>query len=168
HPHAGRFATWFILAAAVGVVWWRRGVAQESIRLAAPVVLGMVLFVFAATAVMLLYPRASVSATAAERFIAWMPGDNSLPRVFAEIIDGGNPTRVLGGDWLTSDRPPLQTGVALLGWPLLSALGLDLDTACATAGIWFQALWFPTVWLLLRTLGLPARAALGVTAALGG
>lgn len=167
-PPVGRACAWSVLALALATIVWRRRTAKELLCAAAPVAIGTTLFVFAATALMLLYPRETMSDTAALRFLAWMPGDNSIPRVFAEIIDSGNPTRVLGGDWLTSDRPPLQTGVALLAWPLLSALGIDLDTACATAGIWFQALWFPAMWLLLRTLGLTARAALGVTAALSG
>ena len=166
HKFAGLSAACVILATALIVLWRRLDVMKESIRLAAPVVLGMGLFVFAATALLMVFPRESVSATAQNRFSNGMPGDNAIPRVFAEIIASGNPVRILGGDWLTSDRPPLQTGVALLAWPLLSALGIDLDTACATAGIWFQALWFPTVWLLLRALGLKARAALGVSATL--
>ncbi len=167
HPPIGRGLAWSALALAVATIIARRAAAKKILGEAAPVALGATLFVFAATALTLLYPRASVSDTATLRFLAWMPGDNTLPRVLAEIIDSGNPTRVLGGDWLTSDRPPLQTGVTLLTWPLLKMCGCDLDTACATAGIWFQALWFPTAWLLLRVLGLTARAAVGVTAVLG-
>ena len=166
-PAAGCFAAWAILGAALAVVGSRWRKARECARLAAPLTVGTALFVLGATMLLLLYPGASISVTARDRFLTGMPGDNEIPRIFTEIIFSGNPTRVLGGDWLTSDRPPLQTGVALLGWPLLSALGIDLDTACATAGIWAQALWFPAAWMLLGALGLPARAALGVTAALG-
>ena len=138
------------------------------IRLAAPWALGTTLFVFrghrAAAALSRRIDRRDRPTT----IFPAMPGDNDLPRVFADLIRSGSRAHVLGGDWLTSDRPPLQTGIALLGWPPLSVLGLDFDTACATAGIWFQALWFPVVWMLLRALGLPSRATLGATAALGG
>lgn len=167
HPLIGRGVAWSALGLALVVIAARRGTAVRLLREGAAVSAATTLLVAATTALMLLYPRDSVSATAAERFIAWMPGDNSLPKVLAEIVDSGNPTRVLGGDWLTSDRPPLQTGVSLLAWPLLKACGVDLDSACATAGIWFQALWFPVAIQLLRALGLSARSALGVAVSLG-
>lgn len=163
---AGRIAAWIIFSGSMALILLRRRETGENLRRSWIVLAGMVAFVFAATALLLLFPDESVTATARNRFIPGLPGDNGLPKVLAEIIDSGNPTRLLGGDWLTSDRPPLQTGIALVGWPMLSMLGIDLDTACAVAGIWFQALWFPVMWQLLRTLGLPWRAALGVTSAL--
>jgi hypothetical protein len=164
-PRAGAAGAWVVVSAAGAILFRRWRDVVDLIRRAAPVAAGMTLFVFAATAVLLLYPGESIAATAQHRFFA-MPGDNDIPRVFAQIIRDGNPTRVLGGDWLTSDRPPLQSGVALLSWPLLGSCRIEFAMTCATAGIWFQALWFPAVWALLRALGLRARAALGVTAAL--
>jgi hypothetical protein len=168
HPLAGRIASWFVLVVATTVLGLRWKLTQDLARLAAPVVLGTTLFVFAATALLVIYPGASFATTAQGRFFAGMPGDNDIPRLFADIIRGGGPAQKLGGDWLTSDRPPLQTGLALLTWPILSVFGINLDIASATAGVWFQALWFPSVWMLLRSLGLASRAALGVATVLGG
>lgn len=165
HPLAGHVGAWLAFAGAAATIWQRWDEARGEIRRAAPVALATVLFVFAATGLLLLYPSESLAATAQGRFFG-MPGDNDIPRVFAQIIDARNPTRVLGADWLTSDRPPLQTGLALLAWPLLSLGRIDFGTACTTTGIWFQALWFPATWALLRSLGLRSRVALGVTATL--
>jgi hypothetical protein len=88
---------------------------------------------------------------AANRFVAGLPLDNEIPRFFAERLLRGLSPRALIGDWLSSDRPPLQTGVILLTAPLASQIKLPLPEA-AHAAAWFcQALWIPALWLLLRS-----------------
>lgn len=80
-------------------------------------------------------------------------------------MDGKSP-RQLWGDWLSSDRPPLQTGWLLLTWPVLKACGFDADTISTTGGICFQLLWVLAAWSLARHLGMDARQALAVAAAI--
>ena len=117
-------------------------------------------------AALAMYPGPKFTETAGARFIPKMPGDNEIPRIFAERLYIGMSTKVIGGDWLSSDRPPLQTGIALLAMPLLRAAGVNIDLICGAAGVWFQLLWIPAVWLFLRWLGLKEHEAHGATAAL--
>jgi hypothetical protein len=61
---------------------------------------------------------ASVQDYAAHRFgprFLWI--DNFLPKLFADGIYQGHVPRPLASDWLSSDRPPLQTGMALWVYP---------------------------------------------------
>jgi hypothetical protein len=113
-----------------------------------------------------IFPGASFTDTARQRFYATMPGDNEIPRIFAERLSTGVSPKALGGDWLSSDRPPLQTGLALVTLPAFRALDIGYDKACATAGVWFQLLWIPALWVFLRWLGLTERDAHAATAAL--
>lgn len=43
-----------------------------------------------------------------------LPVDNVLPMIFADQIRSGQVSKPMFGDWLSSDRPPLQAGVYLL------------------------------------------------------
>src|SRR4051812_15730274 len=51
--------------------------------------------------------------TASTRFSHPLPPDNTIPFVFAEGLANGHVKRPLLADWLSSDRPPLQTGIYL-------------------------------------------------------
>lgn len=166
HPAFGRFFSWFAFAAAAATCWRMRRPGAAWLRAHRDLLLVGALVAVGYGATLYLFPAPTWSTGAASRFLADMPGDNELPRVFTEVVSSGNPTRVLGGDWLTSDRPPLQTGVALLTWPVLRTLGFDLDTACAATGLWLQLLWIPALHLLLRSLGVDSRRATAVVAAL--
>jgi hypothetical protein len=112
------------------------------------------------------FPHGNITPTAGQRFQAGMPGDNFIPAIFAERLAIGMSPKALGGDWLSSDRPPLQTGLILVTLPALRALDISHDKACATAGIWFQLLWIPALWVFLRWLGLTEHRAHAATAAL--
>ena len=48
------------------------------------------------------------------RFTHRLPGDNVIPLVVANALKFGGIVSPLFGDWLSSDRPPLQTGLYLL------------------------------------------------------
>lgn len=95
----------------------------------------------------------------ANRFIESLPGDNALPYELATALARGERLIHIGTDWLTSDRPPLQTGWQLLTWPFTADLGAEPRTASGTAAMWFQLLWVPAAYGLLRTLRLPPRRA---------
>ncbi len=102
---------------------------------------------------------------AAHRFRA-LPGDNTLPYNAARALWLGQPLKVPGADWLSSDRPPLQAGWLLLARPATALLDLDDRTAHGTAALWFESLWILAAYGLLRTLGLIRARALAWTALL--
>ena len=116
--------------------------------------------------VLFIFPLGNVTPTAGQRFHPNLPGDNFIPTIFAERLHSGVSPQAPGGDWLSSDRPPLQAGLALVTLPAFRALDLGYDKACATAGVWFQLLWIPALWVFLRWLGLTERDAHAATAAL--
>ncbi|MFZ9745230.1 MAG: hypothetical protein ACO3G4_01200, partial [Opitutaceae bacterium] len=103
---------------------------------------------------------------AANRFRERMPSDNVLPHDVASRLHAGLPPTHPLAQWQSSDRPPLQAGWQLLTWGAGEGVGLDSRTASGTAAVWFQLLWVPAAYGLLRTLGLRPTRAAGWTAAL--
>ncbi len=87
--------------------------------------------------------------TATTRFSHPLPGDNQIPIFFAEWFfkhghDGVPP--IFPGEWLVSDRPPLQVGYVLsqraFGWDVK---GLNYQVL----GVVLQQLWIVGLWALL-------------------
>lgn len=90
-------------------------------------------------------------ATAAMRFSHDLPADNQLPFLVAQGLRAGAMPRPLFIEWLSSDRPPLQTGIYLATaawWPgnqafnyqiasvfaqCLSLIGVVMFMVCARA-----------------------------------
>jgi hypothetical protein len=101
----------------------------------------------------------TMSDIASRRFINNLAVDNELPQMFADrLIHGEDPRHLAFGWWLSSDRPPLQTGTDLLIAYPVAAAGEGLDTAAQSAGIWMQLIWVCAAWAWLRTLGMSTRA----------
>lgn len=84
------------------------------------------------------------------------PADNLIPLIFADKIYSRQPLRPFCcGDWLSSDRPPLQTGVVLILRPLrLRAAGNIHYQIVATL---LQCLAFAAAWSLLRASGITSK-----------
>ena len=166
HPLAGRIFTWGTLLVSCGFAISGRRQSEPADRtLRHPLFLAALIALFY-LALLLLYEPTRFSYTAANRFEAGLPSDNEIPRAFADRLWRGQSPRELWGDWQSSDRPPLQAGWQLLTWPVLHALGFDLDVSANTAGVCFQLLWVFAVWALVRHLGASARQALGIVAAI--
>ncbi|MBV9302305.1 MAG: hypothetical protein JOY62_18110 [Acidobacteriaceae bacterium] len=91
------------------------------------------------------------------------PGDNLVPLVFADKILTRAPIEPFCcGDWLSSDRPPLQTGIFLLQRTLKLSRDIGLQYECL--GTALQCLWICGVWCLLKTVRAreyPMRQVLG-------
>jgi hypothetical protein len=80
----------------------------------------------------------------------WIAPDNVIPRIFADrLAEGGSVRSMLIGEWHTSDRPPLQTGIALLQYPLLG----NRDLGYQLLGTIAQVSWVVALWALLRARG---------------
>jgi hypothetical protein len=165
HPWLGRIAAGGLLAGALVLVGRRAAPslpaeARLTARLTALIGCGSL-------ALLHLFPSLlSFDDLAANRFRERMPSDNVLPYDVASRLHAGLPPTHPLAQWQSSDRPPLQAGWELLTWGAGEVAGLDARTASGTAAVWFQLLWVPAAYGLLRTLGLrPARAA-GWTAAI--
>lgn len=166
HPLAGRIFSWGTLILGCGLAFFGRRETKRCDRIfRQPLFLVAVIATFY-LALLLLYEPTRFSFAAANRFEPGLPSDNEIPRAFADRLWRGQSPRELWGDWLSSDRPPLQAGWQLLTWPVLHALGFDLDVAANTAGVCFQLLWVLAVWALVRHFGASARESLGLVAAI--
>jgi hypothetical protein len=86
------------------------------------------------------------------RFTHRLPGDNVIPLVVANALKFGGIVSPLFGDWLSSDRPPLQTGLYLLLTTRTTTLNY-----CIVA-IWLQATYLFGVWGLAVAARLPTPA----------
>ena len=82
----------------------------------------------------------------------WQTEDNVIPLTFAARVAAHGPlSGSLMGSWLSSDRPPLQTGFALLQWPLWGAQGRQAAYQLLATAL--SASWVPALWVVLRTRG---------------
>ncbi len=89
-------------------------------------------------------------------FVAERPGDNLIPLFFAEKIYDRQPVSpICCGNWLSSDRPPLQAGIFLLQRPVRLFGGSGLQYQCLATVL--QCLWICGVWVLLSVLRAPPR-----------
>ena len=88
--------------------------------------------------------------TGGTRFSGQLPSDNDIPRYFSEWFyfhgHSGTPPE-FPGEWLASDRPPLQVGYVLLE----RVFGWDdtFDLRYQVLGVVLQQLWIVGLWALL-------------------
>ncbi|MDB5070607.1 MAG: hypothetical protein JWM87_1718 [Candidatus Eremiobacteraeota bacterium] len=151
-PELGRFlsAIWFGAALAAVVRVWRARISREE-----AVPLGLTFLAGLFYLAVLYLPGTAI--TAAQRFFAVRPQDNIVPQLFAEHLHWGASLRGFLGDWLTSDRPPLQSAMLLLVRPLFAYLPIDLNAAYELCGIIAQLVWLPAIWLLCVRAGFSPR-----------
>jgi hypothetical protein len=103
-------------------------------------------------------------ATATTRFSHQLPADNYLPLFFADALftrgHDGPPAHF--GDWLSSDRPPLQSGFVLAQRIFAWA---DPALHYQVLGVALQQLWIIGLWSLLVAMRVRAstRALIAVT-----
>src|SRR5882724_1884783 len=86
------------------------------------------------------------------RFSQRLPQDNLIPWIVAEKLKAGHIPSPLFGDWLMSDRPPLQTGLYLL----LTLQRHELSYAIVAS--WLQATYLLGAWGLAVAARLPTQA----------
>jgi hypothetical protein len=87
--------------------------------------------------------------TGATRFIGPLPSDNDIPKFFAEwFYENGHhgDAPMFPGEWLSSDRPPLQVGYVMSQRPF----GWDTTSLhYQVLGVVLQQLWIVGTWALL-------------------
>ena len=86
----------------------------------------------------------------ASRF--WRTQDNVIPLLFAtRVAAHATLSGYLLGTGQSSDRPPLETGFALLQWPLWSSHGRQAAYQFLATGL--SASWLPALWVVFRVRG---------------
>jgi hypothetical protein len=103
----------------------------------------------------------------AVRFTYQLPGDNEIPRFFTQWFAAqghvGTPP-LFPGDWMMSDRPPLQVGYALSQHAFTDTTGLIHYEVLSVA---LQQLWIIGMWAVLSAARVSNRArALAMAAAM--
>ncbi len=93
--------------------------------------------------------------TPARRFSHQLPPDNQIPFVFAEHLREGQIPRPMFGDWLSSDRPPLQTGAVLSQYAFMGRKAFGYTVLAAI----LQSLWVLGAWSVLQSFQVDRRAA---------
>ncbi|MBV8810421.1 MAG: hypothetical protein JO033_17260 [Acidobacteriaceae bacterium] len=93
--------------------------------------------------------------TGSVRFSHPLPPDNSLPYLLAEDLRLGSVPKPFFIDWLSSDRPPLQAGIALAQSPFSPK---PRDFGYTVVSVIAQSLWIFALWLLLATARINQRA----------
>jgi hypothetical protein len=171
-PLVGESFAYLIVFGSVLLVGWslRRGGLDGALlrRLATPFALWALGSAFLVLLGFLHGGMADPSATSSIRFSHPLPADNLLPRHFAdwffEYGHRGTPPPM--GDWLSSDRPPLQIGYVLsqrpFGWD-------DTGLRYQVLGVVLQQLWIVGLWALLLAarVGRITRALVIITVLVG-
>jgi hypothetical protein len=156
-----------VLSVTLIAVFGRRG-DLSRFGLSLPLALALAISVFYTATV---YLRGGPTANPVEDVgsILWPQPDNILPLLFASRLATHAPLGgYLFGDWLSSDRPPLEAGFVLLQWPQWYPSGREGDYQFL--GTVLQSAWVPALWVAFRVRGVPAGrtcAAVLATAATG-
>jgi hypothetical protein len=168
-PTVGQTGSFFFAFGSLLALGWclREGVEREVlVELATPFALWALASAFVLFLGFLHGGVGDPLATDSTRFSHQLPGDSLIPKYFAEwfYAHGHHGPPPPFGDWLSSDRPPLQIGYVLaerpFGW---DGPGLHYQVV----GLVVQQLWVLGLWALLcaarlrpLTRGLVALAAI--------
>ncbi len=89
--------------------------------------------------------------------LMWPAQDSDIPLLLAARLAAHAPLGgyLLRGGWLSSDRPPLQTGFVLLQWPLWNISGRQ--GGYQFLGTVLQSAWLPALWVAFRVRGTSVR-----------
>jgi hypothetical protein len=159
HPTTGRVASAAILAISAVCLWplARPGPIREMVRqpdVVRPLVLMFLigLSYFGIAGILLATTGGGTETAAGDLFSnMYLANDNFISWYFAEHLYAGTDPRQLLGDWHSSDRPPLQTGLVLVQRPLADFSPPPI-VQYQILGTVFQCSWVPAVWALGREL----------------
>ena len=153
HPMLGQTLSFLVLFGSVGLsawILWERRVDSALLReLAVPLALWVLGSCFLIFLGFLHGGENQPLGTAATRFSVGLPSDNGIPIFFAEwFYENGHSGTIpiFPGEWLSSDRPPLQVGYVLLQRPLYNG---NVELHYQAIGVVLQQLWIVGLWALL-------------------
>jgi hypothetical protein len=131
------------------LLWERKIDKKLLLRLAVPLVLWALGTYFLVFLGFLHGGEGDPLGTAATRFSVGLPSDNGIPIFYAEwYFHHGHQTPIPPfGEWLSSDRPPLQVGYVLSQMPFYHALPAQHYEAI---GVALQQFWIIALWALLE------------------
>ena len=145
-----RYVPW---ACIVVLLFFLIRLTPPKLRLLLPLLLPLALTFFAALGNLAwgyLYGGTDTpNMTAWNRFSHPLPPDNMLPYLFAEGVRKGGVPKPMQADWLSSDRPPLQTGMVLALEPWMKS-DTRHELWYHVVSVLAQSLWVFAIWLLLR------------------
>jgi len=157
NPLFGRGIDLGLLIASVGLiaVFGRRG-DMRSYGLSVPLLLGLALGLAFTGLAFVQGQGVAVNAVHTISTRYWRAADNAIPLLFAMRVAAHTPlSGSLVGDWLSSDRPPLQTGFTLLQWPLFGSRGtIQVEAAYQLLASGLSVSWVPTLWVVFRVRGI--------------
>ncbi|MCW2904277.1 MAG: hypothetical protein JWO67_6542 [Streptosporangiaceae bacterium] len=104
--------------------------------------------------------RADLFLLSAQRFSHPLPWDNELPAIISNRLADGLDPRGQLSSWLTSDRPPLQSGLQLFVEPLLGRLPIRRPALLAEISVTAQLVWIPSAYAVCRSIGVAPRIAI--------
>jgi hypothetical protein len=170
----GEALSFFVIFGSVALIVWSlhggeidRGLLRQLATPAALWALGSAFLIFFG----FLHGGADAPiSTGATRFIGSLPADNNIPLFFSEWFyqSGHSATPpIYPGEWLASDRPPLQVGYVMSQRPFLwDDQGLNYQVL----GVVLQQLWIVGLWALLLAarVGRVTRALTMVTVLVSG
>ena len=147
----GETFSYFVLFGSVlSVAWSLYGGRVDSAllrQLATPLALWALGSVFLVALGFLHGGTESPISMSANRFYGPLPADNDIPHYFAEwFYANGHSGHPVFGEWLASDRPPLQTGY-VLSQRLFG--GGHSGLSYQVLGVVLQQLWIVGLWALL-------------------
>lgn len=149
----------FVAASAAALAWLVVRTPRETLRVTRPLAVAALVWGCHALFILAfgLAPLGFQSPLGAvqHHFGLALPYDNVLPWIFATQVTEGRVAIPMTGDWLSSDRPPLQTAYFLAS---LASLLPRSELHYQVQSTLLQALWVPGMWLLLRAFDL-ARGA---------
>lgn len=152
-PVLGESFSWFLLIGSLAAIAWclRAGGVGEDLlrRLAVPAALWAMASTFVLFLGFVHGGTGEPIAISAVRFSHPLPGDNQIPYFYSEwFFQHGHAGRppVFPGEWLFSDRPPLQVGYVLAQRPF--AIG-GAEINYQVLGVILQQLWVVGLWALL-------------------
>jgi 4-amino-4-deoxy-L-arabinose transferase-like glycosyltransferase len=142
------------------IVWiWREGALDW--RHLRPLAIPLALWVFGSCFVVFLgflhEGSDQAISMSALRFSGQLPSDNDIPRFYTEWFAKSahtNPPPMYPGDWLMSDRPPLQVGYML---SQRSFFHTEHDLHYQLLAVLVQGLWIFGMWAVLCAAELRAR-----------
>ena len=87
----------------------------------------------------------------------WAILDNAIPQMFAQCLihDKAGLKPFLLADWHSSDRPPLQTGMIMVAYPLVNQAAAPLAYLLLSVAV--NIFWIWGLWGFLRAVGLTER-----------
>jgi hypothetical protein len=169
-PAFGRvFDAALLLASVAAIAVWGRRDDLSEFGLSMPLMLA---FAVGLTFTGFAFVQGGLAHNPAEAISSryWEASDNLIPLQFAAQVALHRPlSGYLVGNWLSSDRPPLQTGFVLLQWPLWRITAAQPPYQLLSTAL--SASWLPALWTVFRvrqlatwriTVAVLATAATGV------